>query len=146
MKDLKRQSFPLYLQTTQWDCGPTCLKMIATYYGKEFNLDQMKDWVRIMHKGSSMIDIVDTAKILGINSTGLQVDITKLKLIDLPVILHWDKDHFVVLFDIQDNSYFIADPAIGILQLNESDFLTHWKNHESDTQHTGILLTFSASR
>ncbi len=146
MKELNNQSFPFYSQSTQWDCGPTCLRMIAAYYGKEFNLNQMKNWVRIMREGSDMIDIVDTAKKLGINSTGLQIDITKLEFIDLPVILHWDKDHFVILFDIQDNFYFIADPAIGILQLNESDFLSHWQNHESGNQHTGILLTFSAIR
>lgn len=146
MEQLNNQSFPFFLQSTQWDCGPTCLRMIAVYYGKEFNFHQMKNHVRIMREGSSMIDIMDTAKKLGIKSTGLQIDITKLQLIDLPVILHWNKHHFVVLFNIQDNFYFIADPAIGILQLNESDFLSHWQNHESGNQHSGILLAFSASR
>lgn len=144
MKELNSQSFPFYLQSAQWDCGPTCLKMIAAYYGKEFSLYQMENWIRIMRKGSSMIDLVDTAKKLGIHSTGLQIDITKLGFINLPVILHWDKHHFVVLFNIQDNSYFVADPAVGILHLNESDFLSHWQNHESGYQYTGILLTFSA--
>lgn len=125
------------------DCGPTCLKMIAKYYGKIFYLHQMKNWSRIKHEGSSMLDIMDTANDLGIKSTGLEIDIKRLGLVDLPVILHWDKYHFVVLFKIQDNFYFIADPATGILQLNELDFLSHWQNHERGHHHSGILLTLS---
>lgn len=92
-----------------------------------------------------MIDIVNAAKKLGINSTGLRSDITKLEFIDLPVILHWDRNHFVVLFNIQDKTYSIADPAVGILHLNELDFISHWQNQEDRNKHTGILLTFSAS-
>ena len=146
MNKQNSELFPLHLQTTQWDCGPACLKMIAGYYGKNFNLHQMKNWNRMTREGSSMIDIMDTAEALGIYCKGLQLDITKLKSIGLPAILHWDKDHFVVLFNIDGSYYFIADPAIGILKLNELDLVSHWQNHESDNQSTGILLIFSDLR
>jgi ABC-type bacteriocin/lantibiotic exporter with double-glycine peptidase domain len=135
--------FPFYFQSNQMDCGPTCLKMIAKYYGKCFCMHQMKNWARIKDEGSSMLDIMNTANNLGIKSTGLEIDIERLRLIDLPVILHWDKHHFVVLFKIQDDFYFIADPAIGILELNELDFLSHWQNHEKGNHHSGLLLTLS---
>ncbi|MBB5637187.1 ATP-binding cassette subfamily B protein [Pedobacter cryoconitis] len=103
----------------------------------------MKNWTGIKQEGSSMLDIIDTASTLGIKSTGLEIDIKKLRLIDLPVILHWDKHHFVVLFKIQNDFYFIADPGIGILKLNELDFLCHWQNHEKVHHHSGLLLTLS---
>jgi len=122
------------------DCGPTCLRMIAKYYGKSFDLLHMKNISRIKNEGSSLLDIVDTAKKMGIKSKGLKIDIDFIKWIDLPVILHWDCHHFVVLFKIRENTYFIADPAIGILKLNTSDFLSHWQNSESSDQ-KGIVLT-----
>ncbi|WGQ10178.1 cysteine peptidase family C39 domain-containing protein [Pedobacter gandavensis] len=139
------KSFPFYFQSNQMDCGPTCLRMIAKYYGKNFYLRQMKNWSRVMREGSSMLDIMDAATNMGIKSTGLKIDLERLKLVDLPAILHWDQQHFVVLFKIQNNLYFIADPAIGILQLNELDFLSHWQNHERGYHHVGILLTISVA-
>lgn len=135
------RSFPFYFQSNQMDCGPTCLRMIAKYYGKNFYLWQMKNWSRVMHEGSSMLDIMDAANSIGIKSTALNIDIERLNLVDLPAILHWDQQHFVVLFKIQNNLYFIADPSIGILRLNEWDFLSHWQNHERGHCHSGILLT-----
>lgn len=127
------------------DCGPTCLKMIASYYGKSFYLQQMRNCSQVMREGSSMLDIMDAANSIGIKSTGLKIGIERLKLINLPAILHWDQQHFVVLFKIQNNLYFIADPAIGILRLNEWDFLSHWQNHERGYHHGGILLTLSVA-
>lgn len=135
------KSFPFYFQSNLMDCGPTCLKMIAKYYGKNFYLQQMKNWSKVMREGSSMLDIMDAANSIGIKSTALKIDIERLRLVDLPAILHWDQLHFVVLFKIQNNLYFIADPAIGILQINEWDFLSHWQNHGRAHHHAGILLT-----
>lgn len=135
--------FPFYFQSSQMDCGPTCLKMVANYYGKNFFLHQMKNWSEIMYRGTSMLDLMDYANDLGIMSMGLEIDINRLGLVELPVILHWDQHHFVVLFRIQNNFYFIADPAIGVLQFNELDFLSHWQNHKKDDQRLGILLALS---
>ena len=125
------------------DCGPACLRMIAKYYGKNFNPHQMKNISKISWEGSSMLDIIDAAKKIGIKSTGLEISIELLKEVELPVILHWNKHHFVVLFKIENDCYFIADPAIGIFKICKSEFLKHWQTSKSDAGKTGTILTFS---
>ena len=133
------KSFPFYLQSNVKDCGPTCLRMIAEYYGKKFDFSKMANISKINHKGSSLLDIMNAAKKIGIESKGLAVDITILKSLNLPVILHWDTDHFVILFKIKKDIYFIADPAIGILRLGISDFLGHWVN-PGNNERMGVVL------
>lgn len=125
------------------DCGPACLRMIAKYYGKNFNLHQMKNISKISWEGSSMLDIINAAKKIGIKSIGLEISVELLKEIGLPVILHWNEHHFVVLFKIENDAYFIADPAIGILKICESELLKHWQVSKKDVSKTGIILTFS---
>lgn len=98
-----------------------------------------------MQEGLSMLDLMDAANNLGITSTGLEIDIERLGLVDLPAILHWDQRHFVVLIKVHDNFYFIADPAIGILQLNELDFLSHWQHHEIGCHRAGIILELKST-
>lgn len=125
------------------DCGPACLRMIAKFYGKNFNPHQMKNISKISWEGSSMLDIIDAAKKIGIKSTGLEISAELLKEVRLPVILHWNRHHFVVLFKIEDDSYFIADPATGILKICESEFLEHWQVAKNGIGKTGTILTFS---
>lgn len=124
------------------DCGPACLRMIAEYYNKNFDVRQMKNISRISLEGSSMLDIMNAAKKIGIKCTGLEIRVNQLNALELPVILHWDKKHFVVLFEIKSGIYFIADPAEGILELDKSDFLSHWAKSETD-RFSGTLLTLS---
>lgn len=127
------------------DCGPACLRMIAKYYDKNFDLHQMKNISRICLEGSSMLDLMKAAKKIGISSKGLKIDIESLGLINLPVILHWDNRHFVVLFKIQTGFYFIADPAFGIIEFSKSDFLSHWTNYETNIPYNGVVLSFSVT-
>lgn len=103
----------------------------------------MKNISKISWEGSSMLDIIDAAKKIGIKSTGLEISAELLKEVRLPVILHWNRHHFVVLFKIEDDSYFIADPATGILKICESEFLEHWQVAKNGIGKTGTILTFS---
>lgn len=126
------------------DCGPACLQMIARYFGKDLSSFHMKNIARIIQKGSSLLDLVDAAKQIGIYSKGMEVTIETLDSLALPVILHWDKRHFVVLYKIRNTTYIIADPAIGILKLNKSEFIKHWRHSETSPNDTGTLLMLSA--
>ena len=125
------------------DCGPTCLRMIAEYYGKRFDVAKMQGITKIKKEGSSLLQLVDAANALGLSCEGLQMEITCLCSTNLPVILHWDQHHFVVLFKVQRNTYFIADPSSGIFRLTQSELLSHWYVRDQDAGPTGILLTFS---
>jgi ATP-binding cassette subfamily B protein len=138
------KSFPFFYQTYPMDCGPTCLRMIAAFYGKSFDPARMKHMSRISRNGSSMLDLMNAARKLGLRCAGFEVNTTQLSVAGLPAILHWDQQHFVVLFRIKSQTYYIADPAVGIVKFCRPAFLSHWQNSESDIPHTGVILTFSA--
>lgn len=134
------KKFPFLQQLYQTDCGPTCLIMVAQYYGKFFSPYKMKYISRISREGVSLLDLTKAAKKIGFKATGLRVNSEFLKEIDLPVILHWDLNHFVVLFEIQNKIYHIADPSKGVLEIRESELLKHWQQKEGGE---GIILTLS---
>lgn len=110
------------------DCGPSCLKMIADYYDKIFDLQLMNNVPKIIQEGTSFSDLCEASENIGLKCLGLRVSFSLLYEIDLPLILQWNQNHFVVLFKIQKKWLYIADPAKGILRLSKSEFLNHWQN------------------
>lgn len=139
---MKLKEFPFHQQIYRADCGPTCLRMVAQYYGKFFNPYKMKYISRINREGASLLDLTKTAEKIGFRATGLRIKPEFLKEIDLPVILHWDLNHFVVLFEIKNMIYCIADPSKGILEISESELLRHWQHKENNK---GIILALSST-
>ena len=125
------------------DCGPTCLRMIAAYFGKSFDPAMLKHMSRISVEGSSMLDLMNAAGKLQLCCKGFEVTTAQLSETVLPAILHWNQQHFVVLFKIKKQTYYIADPAIGVIKFCRSAFLKHWQNPGSIHTATGFILTFS---
>lgn len=133
--------FPYYQQSYAKDCGPTCLKMIAEFHGKIFDPSQMSGFSRICLKGISLLGIMQAAKKIGFHTIGVKGSSSFLHQIDLPVILHWNQDHFVVLFEIKNNTYSIADPQHGLLKYDTKEFMSHWLGNKSDEE--GVILILS---
>lgn len=138
------KQFPYYHQAYPKDCGPTCLRMIAEFYGKKFNPYLMKKFSKIHRRGTTMLVISDTAEKMGFHTASFKIGQEYLSEIGLPVILHWNQNHFVVLYEIGKGSYCIADPAKGLLKLNEAEFISHWQGGENCNLNEGILLAFSS--
>lgn len=113
------------------DCGPTCLRMVAKEYGKEFSLEYLRNNCFLTREGVSLFGISEAAEKIGFRTISVKIDIQKL--VDdapLPCILHWNQNHFVVLFKItgsnNNRTFHIADPGHGILKLSEKDFSSSW--------------------
>ena len=140
--------FPFYKQKDYKDCGPTCLKIIAKYYKKTISLNQLRNLSETTRAGSSLLGLSEAAEQLGFRSLGVKVDLEKLLEAPLPCILHWNKNHYVVLYKIkastalsQTYTYYISDPAHGLLKYNQQDFLKHWiGNNADETTEEGIAL------
>ena len=136
--------FPHYYQSHPMDCGPICLKMIAEYYGVYFNPQYMDSFSSITIEGMSMLTLADEVLKLGFTPTSMKVDIENLGKIELPVILHWNRCHFVVLYQIKNGSYYIADPATGIFSLRKMAFLERWQFLQSSDCREGIVMTLTS--
>ena len=129
--------FPFYKQPDAMDCGPTCLRMVAKYYGKNITLQQLRSLANTTREGSSLLGISDAAEKIGFRTLGVKVSYEKLlEDAPLPAIAHWNQNHFVVIYKIKKDNIYIADPGHGLLTYTKAEFLKSWK---SDAQE-GILL------
>lgn len=129
------------------DCGPTCLRMIARYYGKNFSADSLRQMAGFNKAGVSLLGISETAEKIGFRTRGVKLSLTQLTEIPLPAILHWNHNHFVVLLPFSHRRKYrptkvkIADPAKGIFQYNVEDFLRLWGSSKNeDGEDTGVAL------
>jgi len=95
------KSFPHYTQLDAMDCGPTCLRMIAKHYKRSYTLQTLREKSFITREGVSMLGISDAAESIGFHTQGVKITLEQLmEDAPLPCILHWNQNHFVVLYKI----------------------------------------------
>lgn len=122
------------------DCGPACLRMVASHYGKKFSLHFLRDRCHITRDGVSMLGISDAAESIGFHTKGVKLTWKQLRdNVTLPCIIHWEQGHFVVVYDIhrsrKGDMVHVADPAAGLLVYNSDDFCHSWlQTHDEETQ------------
>ena len=139
--------FPHYKQLDAMDCGPTCLRMIARYYGKSYSLQHLRRLAYIGRSGVSMLGISDAAENIGFRTRGYRL--TWEQLTDeapLPCVIHWNQNHFVVVYDIKKAKsdgkavVCIADPAQGLLKYGKQEFLKCWISTRKEGVNEGTAL------
>lgn len=121
-------------QYDQMDCGPACLAMITSKYGKNYSLQYLRENSFLTKEGVSLLGISEASKKIGFETLTAKLTIEKLITgkETLPCILHWNQNHFVVLKKISkcffNKKYYfhIADPAHGFIKLNEENFTKSW--------------------
>lgn len=134
-------SFPFYKQFDLMDCGPTCLRMVAKHYGRSFKVQTLRQYCEINREGVSLLGIHNAANKIGFDSDAIITSLKGLEETQLPVILHWRQNHFVVLYKIKNNKYFIVDPGNGHVKLNAEDFSRNWIDKDGPDE--GIALTLT---
>jgi ATP-binding cassette subfamily B protein len=123
------------------DCGPTCLRMIAKFYGRNFNLNYLREQSHISREGVSLLGISDAAETIGMRSLGTKVTYEQLvKDVPKPCIVHWDQNHFVVVYEVKQGKVYVADPAFGLVKYNEQEFKKHWLATVAQGVEKGICL------
>ena len=125
------------------DCGPTCLRMVARFYGQHHSLEDLREKAFLGKQGTSLLGLSQAAEQLGFRSEGVSTcwDVLQ-KDVHLPCIAHWNNNHYVVIYRITPKYVYVADPAMGKLRYTKDEFLAGWK---SEQQHEGILLLLEPS-
>ncbi|TGD57656.1 peptidase domain-containing ABC transporter [Flavobacterium humi] len=135
------KKFPNYIQADSKDCGPTCLKIVAKYYGKTIKIQDLRDFSETTREGSNLLFLSDAAEKIGFRTLGVKLNLERLEEAPLPCILHWNKEHYVVLHDIKKGKYCISDPGFGLIEYSQEDFIKFWiGNNASQTTQEGIAL------
>ncbi len=139
-------SFPKFTQLDAMDCGPTCLRMIAKYYGRHYSLETLRQQSFITREGVSMLGISDAAEHIGFRTSGVMISFEQLvKEAPLPCIVHWKQNHFVVVYNIKKDKkaghrIYVADPALGLVTYDEADFKKCWHSTKRNEEERGTAL------
>ena len=146
------KKFPVYSQMDAMDCGPTCLKMISSYYGKNFELQKLRELSSISRLGSHLLGLSEAAEHLGFRSRGVKLTTKQLiEDVQYPCILHWNQNHFVVCYDAKKKRngeviFTIADPAAGILRFTKEELEKNWiSTNNNNNERKGISLLLQPS-
>ncbi|MEE4000937.1 peptidase domain-containing ABC transporter [Tenacibaculum sp. FZY0031] len=135
------KKFPNYKQTEAKDCGPTCIKIIAKHYGKTINTQQLRSLSETTREGSSLLGLSEAVESIGFKSLGIKLAFSKLKEAPFPCIIHWNKNHYVVLYKIKKELVYISDPAHGLITFTKEEFIQHWiGNNADENTEEGIAL------
>lgn len=117
------------------DCGPACIRMLARAYGRDYPLSYLRTLSHLNREGVSISGIRDALKSIGMKSASFEMTLKQLRDdCPLPAILHWEQNHFVVLYDISKKrfgggwKYHVANPAFGKNAFHESEFARYWLN------------------
>lgn len=131
---------PHYLQQDQMDCGATCLRMVCKYYGRNISIQLLRRLTQVTKSGVNLLGISEAAEKLGFRTQGIRLSIEQLEEIDLPCILHWRQNHFVVLYKVKNGQYTIADPASGIQTIDRQAFLDSWLANKEHRNGLSLIL------
>ena len=128
------KTLPVVLQTEVTECGLACIAMIGRYHGHDIDLNILRKRHLISMTGASLKSIMAIASTLQLAARPLKVELDQLHKLQLPAILHWDLNHYVVLKSVKGDKVKIVDPGIGLRSMSLSKVSDHF---------TGIALELS---
>ena len=135
------KKFPLILQRDAIQCGVSCLQMICKYYGQSYSFEELEKICIPTVEGISLLGVKDAAETLGLSTTCCQLSLNALKKISFPCILHWNQNHFVVMYKYKQGKFYIADPGIGKIEYLEKEFVKYWSfDGQNSNMGTCLLL------
>lgn len=141
-----RKRIKLRRQRDAMDCGPASLAMIVRYYGREPDIERLRDLCALGKTGVSLLGISKAAEEIGLKTIGGRVSLdTLVEEAPLPCIAHWDQSHFVVIDRVTrrrggDYTIHIADPGKGLRSLDRKTFCDHWVSTVTGGEERGIVL------
>ena len=121
-------------------CGVACLQMVCRYHGRDVSLSDLGQICCPTNEGVSLLGISEAAEFLGFQTISGRASIDELIDVPLPCILHWNQNHFVVLYKIKRNRYYIADPAKGKIKYTKPEFACHWISTQSEGKEKGVIM------
>lgn len=121
--------FPKLLQVDMADCGAACLAMICRHHGRRIGLARVRELARTGFDGTSLSGLAEGGEQLGLATRRVKASRRNLDEMPLPAVLHWDRNHWVVVYDVTDDHVRLADPAVGHRRVDRDEFDEHWTGY-----------------
>ncbi|CAN5807441.1 hypothetical protein BH20VER1_BH20VER1_09510 [soil metagenome] len=123
------RKLPHVQQIDEMDCGAACLGMICRHFGRKVSLTRIRQLCHTSTDGTSLKAIVRAASELGLAARALKVSLRNLSQMPLPAIIHWEGNHWMVLFDVNEKFVRVADPATTIRKIPRKEFELKWSGY-----------------
>lgn len=139
---MRVKKFPFFRQHDQYDCGPTCIRIIAKYYGKSFTSEHLRHVCNITMEGTSARGIVEGAESIGFQALPALINYDTLRdELPLPCICYWRDRHFIVVYKVTKKKVYVSDPLHGLLSYTKDEFIKGWQNRkDTDVNNEGIVI------
>ena len=135
--------FHVIRQHDSMQCGAACLTMICHHYGKSLSLEEVEEFCPVGKRGVSLLGISEAAQDLGFHTRAARFTVRQLHEVGLPAILYWNQNHFVVLYKIKGNCFYIADPGKGLLTYGIDAFKDKWISSVKNGFEQGIKILYT---
>ena len=133
-------------QRDAMDCGPVCLAMVTEHYGLHPDRDLLRQLCNLGKGGVSLLGISKAAEEIGFKTVGGHLSFETLaNEAPLPCIVHWNQNHFVVVYKIKKHrkgcyTVYVADPGKGLVTYTKEEFCEHWVSTKTNGEEKGIAL------
>jgi HlyB family type I secretion system ABC transporter len=125
----KIRRFPHVSQIDEMDCGAACLAMVCRYFGRQVSLARIRQLVFTASDGTSLKGLCRGAEALGLAARSVKASKGKLAEMPLPAVVHWEGNHWIVLYQADDKWVRVADPAVGLRRLSRAEFDEKWTGY-----------------
>jgi ATP-binding cassette subfamily B protein len=117
------------MQIDEMDCGAACLGMICRHFGRKVSLPRIRQLCHTATDGTSLKAMSRAATELGLAARASKISLRNLPLMPLPAIVHWEGNHWIVLYDVDERFVRVADPARGLQRLPRREFEAKWTGY-----------------
>ena len=131
--------YPFFAQQSSSDCGVACLVMVARYWGKHKSVNRLRELANVNRSGSSMWGLSKAAESIGFITNPVQAHLKQLAKQKLPAIVHWEGNHYIVVYEITPKRVVVGDPALGQKTLTQKEFQAGWTGYALLLQPTAMF-------
>ena len=134
--------FPVFKQTDRFDCGPTCLRMLTKFYGRNYSMEHLRYKCKIGPDGVAARNLIAAGEDLGFHMVPALIDFETLAVeAPLPCIVYWRDRHFVIVYKVTKTKVFVADPLYGRITYTREEFIKAWQNtSRTDGEKGGMTI------
>lgn len=123
---VRRSRVPVMMQAEASECGLACIAMIGAYYGHSIDLNGLRQKFALSIAGTNLRGLIEIADTLGLATRAIRIELEALASVRLPMIAHWNLNHFVVVTEFSKNTVVIHDPAVGRRRISLDSFSKHF--------------------
>ncbi len=135
----RAKRFPFVAQFDESDCGVACLAMVSRHFGRKVSTAFLRDAAGTGVQGTSLTGITQAGRAAGLAVEPVHASAERLDEYQLPAIVHYKGNHWIVLYDVTATHVYVADPAIGLRQLAREDFERDWTGYAAFVGRTDAL-------